>query len=401
MSSFQIVLFDDPLADQLLPLTYTRAVCELRVGILKIKEKWEIELESMASILTRSYLAPLYSSSSNTGEHLYINGSLLPTALLLKEMKFLDTDCVYCAGDVPLFIKTNEQFISREELFEAMQSANKKNIDIDVKLVQFPWHIFSYNGEQIVADIERLQLHPNAAAISDNHNIIIGEDKIYIEDGAKVQGAILNASNGPIYFGTDSEVMEGSTIRGPFALCAHSTVKMSAKIYGDTTVGPHSKVGGEITNSVILGYSNKGHDGFLGNSVLGEWCNLGADTNNSNLKNNYGEVSAWNYAADKFVNTGLQFCGLIMGDHSKSGINTMFNTGTVVGVSCNIFGGGFPRKFIPSFSWGGYAKLRTFQLDKAYEVAERMMARRSKNLTQEEKQVLKHIFELDGKHRKD
>ncbi len=212
-----------------------------------------------------------------------------------------------------------------------------------------------------------------------------------------MEAAVLNSSEGSIYIAKDAEIMEGSLIRGPFALCEHATLKMGAKIYGGTTIGPHSKVGGEVSNSVIQGFSNKGHDGFLGNSVIGEWCNLGADTNNSNLKNNYGEVSLWSYQTNKLEPTGLQFCGLIMGDHSKCGINTMFNTGTVVGVSVNIFGGGFQQKFIPSFSWGENA---TFQLEKAFDVAEKVMERRKITLSEVDKDILTAIFEQTKVFRK-
>jgi UDP-N-acetylglucosamine diphosphorylase/glucosamine-1-phosphate N-acetyltransferase len=228
----------------------------------------------------------------------------------------------------------------------------------------------------------------------------LGKENIFLEPGAKIECATLNASTGPIYIGKDAEIMEGALIRGPFALCEHATLKMGTKIYGPTTIGPHSKVGGEVNNSVIFGYSNKAHDGFLGNSVIGEWCNLGADTNNSNLKNNYIEVKLWDYASGRFIPTGLQFCGLIMGDHSKSGINTMFNTGTVVGVSANIFGSGFPRNYIPSFSWGGAQGYITYHIDKALEVASQVMKRRDIKLDEIEQDILKHIFEITASKRK-
>lgn len=216
-----------------------------------------------------------------------------------------------------------------------------------------------------------------------------------------VNCAILNATNGPIYIGKNAEVMEGSIIRGPFALCENATLKLGAKIYGPTTVGPHSKVGGEVNNSVIFGYSNKGHDGFLGNSVLGEWCNIGADSNTSNLKNNYAEVRLWDYETQGFAKTGMQFCGLMMGDHSKCGINTMFNTGTVVGVFANIFGSGFPRNFIPSYSWGGSSGFTTYLTKKAFEVAEVVMARRQEAFTEQDKSILEHIFQETKVFRKD
>jgi UDP-N-acetylglucosamine diphosphorylase/glucosamine-1-phosphate N-acetyltransferase len=230
-------------------------------------------------------------------------------------------------------------------------------------------------------------------------NILIGDHSVFLEEGAKVEASILNTTAGPIYIGKDAEVMEGSIIRGPFSLGEHSQVKMGAKIYGPTTIGPHSKVGGEVNNSVIIGYSNKGHDGFLGNSVLGEWCNLGADTNTSNLKNNYDEVRVWSYVTNNFSRTGLQFCGLIMGDHSKSGINTMFNTGTVVGVSANVFGGGFPRTFVPSYSWGGASGFIDYRIDKALEVAQRVMERRGLVLNEVEESILRTVYDLTKQYR--
>ena len=261
------------------------------------------------------------------------------------------------------------------------------------------WELFSKNGEALEADFNLITAGRKSLALSAT-NQVIGTENIFVEEGAKVECAILNASTGPIYIGKDSEIMEGSIVRGPFALCDHSMLKLGAKIYGPTTVGPHSRVGGEVNNSVIFGYSNKGHDGFLGNSVLGEWCNIGADSNNSNLKNNYAEVKLWNYEKERFVSTGLTFCGLIMGDHSKCGINTMFNTGTVVGVNANIFGSGFPRNFVPSFSWGGAAGFTTYKLKDAFEVASRVFERRHCAFDETEQRILTHVFELTEKYRK-
>jgi UDP-N-acetylglucosamine diphosphorylase/glucosamine-1-phosphate N-acetyltransferase len=231
--------------------------------------------------------------------------------------------------------------------------------------------------------------------LSETNRLLGSPELLFIEEGASVECSILNTKTGPIYVGKDAEVLEGCMLRGPLAMCEHSVTKMGTKIYGATTLGPHCKVGGEINNSVMFGYSNKGHDGFLGNSVIGEWCNLGADTNNSNLKNNYGIVKIWNYDTENYENTGLQFCGLFMGDHSKSGINTMFNTGTVVGVSANIYGAGFPEKFIPSFSWGGADGMMTYRAEEAIDAAERMMKRRNIELTYEDEQILRTVFEED------
>lgn len=235
--------------------------------------------------------------------------------------------------------------------------------------------------------------------MSSSNKLIGDENLLFIEEGATIEASILNTKTGAIYIGKDAEVMEGSAIRGPFALCEHATLKLNTKIYGATTIGPHCKVGGEVNNSVIFGYTNKAHDGFLGNSVIGEWCNLGADSNNSNLKNNYANVKLFNYATEKMEDTGLQFCGLMMGDHSKCGINTMFNTGTVVGIGANVFGAGFPKTHIPSFCWGGADSIETYQLDKMLETAQRVYDRRAKKMSLEEKQVLSYIFETTEKMR--
>jgi UDP-N-acetylglucosamine diphosphorylase/glucosamine-1-phosphate N-acetyltransferase len=265
--------------------------------------------------------------------------------------------------------------------------------------IENPWDIFSKNGDAIKSDFELVTKGRKSLALSSTNQVIAAEN-IFVEEGAVVECAILNASTGPIYIGKDAEIMEGSIVRGPFSLGEHSALKLGAKIYGPTTIGPHSKVGGEVNNSVIFGFSNKAHDGFLGNSVLGEWCNIGADSNNSNLKNNYAEVKLWNYNKERFVGTGLTFCGLIMGDHSKCGINTMFNTGTVVGVNANIFGSGFPRNFVASFSWGGAAGFTTYKLKDAFEVASKVFERRSMVFDETEQEILTHVFELTEKYRK-
>jgi UDP-N-acetylglucosamine diphosphorylase/glucosamine-1-phosphate N-acetyltransferase len=266
-------------------------------------------------------------------------------------------------------------------------------------LIDEVWKIFQHNGNQIRADFEILTAGRKSNPITDIHTRVYGAENIFIEEGVSLRAALLNAENGPIYLGKNSQVQEGALIKGPFALCEGSHVNMGAKVRGDTTVGPFSKIGGEVSNSVIFGYANKSHDGFLGNSVLGEWCNLGADTNTSNLKNNYENVKLWSYAKEGFKDTGLMFCGLMMGDHSKCGINTMFNTGTVVGVSANIFGDGYPRNFIPSFAWGGAAGFTTFQLNKALDTASKAMSRRSMVLDEQETSILKHVYETSSRFR--
>ncbi len=386
------ILFDGPSRNQLLPFTYTRPVADIRVGILTIREKWEKHLGSTTTTITEDYLSEKY-PMVEMEENVMINASYLPDYELVEMIKALEE---------------NQAIFNDEEVIAFFTKEAQEDIDLDtyeaieynqeILKIENTWDIFSKNGEAIHEDFEFLTKGRKSQPISGSNNII-GAENIFIEEGAKLEFATLNASAGPIYIGEDAEVMEGSIIRGPFALCEHATVKMGAKIYGPTTVGPHSKVGGEVSNSVLFGYSNKGHDGFLGNSVLGEWCNLGADTNNSNLKNNYAEVRLWSYETEGFARTGLQFCGLMMGDHSKCGINTMFNTGTVVGVCANIFGSGFPRNFVPSFSWGGSSGFTTYLTKKAFEVASVVMSRRDIDFTEEDKAILEHVFEDTKKWR--
>jgi UDP-N-acetylglucosamine diphosphorylase/glucosamine-1-phosphate N-acetyltransferase len=258
--------------------------------------------------------------------------------------------------------------------------------------------IFSMNGSELEKDFAAITKGRKSAPISAT-NTVMAPEKVFLEEGAIVECAVLNGSSGPIYIAKDAEIMEGSLVRGPFSLGEHSQLKLGAKIYGPTTIGPHCKVGGEVNNCVIFGYSNKAHDGFIGNSVIGEWCNLGADTNTSNLKNNYAEVKLWNYPAEKYLKTGMQFCGTIMGDHSKCGINTMFNTGTVIGVSANIFGAGYPRNFIPDFSWGGAQGFETFSIAKSFEVAKIVFSRRGLVFDEIEQDILVYVFNETQKFR--
>lgn len=386
------VLFDGAARNQLLPFTFTRPVADIRVGILTIREKWEKHLNSTTSTITEDYLSEKW-PMVEMEENVMINGAFLPTAELVEQIINLQPgEAIFHEEDVVAFFAYEDQDVD----FDTCTS-----IEMEGKpfTVQNTWDIFRLNGEAIVADFEQLTKDRKSQPISSTNQVIAPEN-VFLEEGARVECAIINASEGPVYIGADAEVMEGSIVRGPLALCDHATLKLGAKIYGPTTVGPHSKVGGEVNNSVIFGYSNKGHDGFLGNSVLGEWCNIGADTNTSNLKNNYAEVRLWDYASERFAPTGLQFCGLMMGDHSKCGINTMFNTGTVVGVSANIFGAGFPRNFIPSFSWGGSGGTTTYKTDKAFEVAEKVMDRRNIEFSEEEKAILEEVFEQTKKYRR-
>ncbi|MDA3868273.1 MAG: GlmU family protein [Salinivirgaceae bacterium] len=388
------IVFIDTSHTNLLPLTYTRPVSELRVGILTIAEKWAQRLNLPFSNITQPYLQAKFPHTPGE-DQLVLAGGLLPDEELLKTVQSLKMNEVLMRGETFIAARTGNDKFSLDSL------SNYKTIPYssDFSEVCYPWNIFSFNGQEIINDFELLTKGRKSAGI-DGTNRVAGKENVFIEDEATVRFATINAERGPVYIGTGAEIMENSVIRGPFAILPGGVVKMGAKIYGPTTIGPVCKVGGEVNNSVFQGYSNKGHDGFLGNSVIGEWCNLGADTNNSNLKNNYAEVRVWNYQKELFIQTGLQFCGLIMGDHSKCGINTMFNTGTVVGVSANIFGSGFPRNLVPSFSWGGAGGFAEFKMEKALEVVERVYDRRGKKLDQIEIDILTHIYEQTAKYRK-
>lgn len=386
------ILFDGPQRTGLLPLTFTRPVADIRIGILTIRQKWENYLGYTTTTLTEDYLEDKY-PMVEMQENIMIDASFIPTVALVKKVKELKKNqLILYKNETVCFFTTDNQEEFDFDLFE------KINFTDELLQIKNTWDIFRLNAKAIQLDFEALTYHRTSEKISKT-NQVLNPKNIFIEEGVKMEFATLNATDGPIYIGKDAEVMEGSLIRGPFALGNDSVVKMGAKIYGATTIGPYSKVGGEINNSVIFGYSNKAHDGFLGNSVLGEWCNLGADTNNSNLKNNYAEVKLWSYESERFEKTGLQFCGLIMGDHSKCGINTMFNTGTVVGVSANIYGSNFPRNFIPSFSWGGAAGFTTFQINKVHEVVKIVMSRRNLDYDETEQKILEKVFDLTQKYR--
>jgi UDP-N-acetylglucosamine diphosphorylase/glucosamine-1-phosphate N-acetyltransferase len=388
------ILFDGPSRNNLLPFTFTRPVADIRVGILTIREKWEAFLKTTTTTVTEDYLSDKY-PMVEMDENIMINASYLPNLELVEMVRDLtENQAIFSGEDVVAFFTKEAQDDINFDTYEAIELAD------DIIKIENTWDIFSKNGEAIQEDFALLTKENTSQPIPSSNNVIAPEN-IFIEEGAKLEFATLNASTGPIYIGKNAEIMEGAIIRGPLALCEGAGIKLGAKIYGPTTVGPFSKVGGEVNNSVIFGYSNKGHDGFLGNSVLGEWCNLGADTNNSNLKNNYAEVRLWDYQTQGFAKTGLQFCGLMMGDHSKCGINTMFNTGTVVGVSANIFGSGFPRNFVPSFSWGGHSGFTTYLTKKAFEVATVVMARRNVEFSDQDKAILEHVFEETKQYRRD
>ena len=386
------ILFDGPARTALLPFTYTRPVADIRIGILTIREKWEKYLGSTTTTLTEEYLSIRF-PMVELDENVMINASYLPNENLVEIISNLKSNQAIFKGDAVIAFFTND---SQDEVdFDQYEIIEFNG---DCLTVEHTWDIFAKNDAAIREDFALLTEGRSSQPIPKSVNVI-SPSTIFVEEGAKMDFVTLNASTGPIYIGKNAEIMEGSVIRGPFALCEEAQVKLATKVYGATTVGPHCRIGGEINNSVLFGYSNKGHDGFLGNSVLGEWCNIGADSNNSNMKNNYEEVKLWSFETESFAKTGLQFCGLMMGDHSKCGINTMFNTGTVVGVSANIFGSGFPRNFVPSFSWGGASGFVTYQTHKAFEVAKKAMIRRQVEFTDQDKAILEHVFELSKKWR--
>ena len=395
-----IILFDNHIREHLLPLTYTRPMSELRVGILSIREKWEKWLDAPAYHITQDYLAGKYGLDYSDVNYV-INGSVLPSPQLCALIRQMDNNEAYLQGDelivAKVGVKQLEKLIKDEEIEEL--------IGIDVQNTDFPkinrlWDIFRQNDQAIRDDFELLTKGRESAPLSESNRKIGDAYPIFIEEGAQVEGASLNCTEGPIYIGKNAVVMEGSLLRGSLAICENAIVKMGARIYGGTTIGPHCKVGGELVNSVLQSYSNKSHEGFLGNSVIGEWCNIGADTTTSNLKNNYEPIKVWSYPEQRFEQSNSQFCGLIMGDHAKTGISTMLNTGTVIGVAANVFGSGFPRTFIPSFSWGGASGYTTFKPEKAFQMIENMMERREVQFSPEERLIILRIFEETSKYRR-
>ncbi len=392
------ILFDENVVrTNLLPLTFTRPVSDIRIGILTIREKWERHLKSPTSSLTDAYLSDKF-PIVKMAENILINGSICPNDEIVAAIRKLKPNQTVVYNDTIIALH-----ITAEDL-DSAGDTSAEGIE-EIQILEAPvkinhtWEIFAKNEISLNDDFTLLTKGRKSQKLSET-NRVVGEENIFVEKGARVEFAILNGTTGPIYIGKDAEIMEGAVIRGPFALCEGAQVKMAAKIYGPTTIGPYCRVGGEVNNAVMFGFSNKAHDGFLGHSVIGEWCNLGADTNTSNLKNTYDNVRLWSYSKQTFVNTHLQFCGLIMGDHSKCAINTMFNTGTVVGVSANIFGSGFQRNFIPSFTWGGTAGHTNYSIKKAIEVAEIVFKRRRRNFDDTERNLLTSVYNITLKNKR-
>jgi UDP-N-acetylglucosamine diphosphorylase/glucosamine-1-phosphate N-acetyltransferase len=387
------ILFDSEARENLLPFAHTRPVADIRCGILTMRERWEHLLGATTGTLTQGYMQACYEHTQTASETIYINGAVMGNNQIAQQIAALSENEVLTKDGIVIAARMPYHEGDVHTLNEAIDQIKAVAYDGELVHLRNIWDIFSLNETAINNDWQLLTQNKKSAPIPEGI-VVNGKDNLFIEEGAVINaGTIINAKTGYVYVGKDAEILEGSLLRGPVAVCEHAVIKMGAKIYGATTIGPGCKVGGEINNVVFFANSNKSHDGYLGNAVIGEWCNLGADTNCSNLKNNYDVVKVWHEASQKEVNTGLTFCGLLMGDHSKCGINTMFNTGTVVGVSCNIYGGGFPDKNIPSFSWGGSEGFITYRFDKAMETANKMMGRRNKQLSSAEIAMYQHLFD--------
>jgi UDP-N-acetylglucosamine diphosphorylase/glucosamine-1-phosphate N-acetyltransferase len=395
MESSGIVFFDDNDWQKLLPLTYTRPMANCRIGILTIRAKWEQLLNKTSSFLTQDYLQEAFPVEVND-ENILIKGNLLPNPHLVSAIKSLRIDQGLYKDDTLLAIKTNRNIT---EAYGKASDSNRIDYVDQIQVIERPEDFFTKNKQELQNDFDLLTKNRTSASIHPS-NRVSSPENIFLEEGASIEHSILNADDGPIYIGKGAKILDGCMLRGGVALCEKAVLKMGAKIYGSTTIGPSSKLGGENKNVVIFGHSNKSHDGYLGNAVIGEWCNLGADTNASNLKNDYSEVKLWSYDSNSFRKTGTQFCGLIMADHSKTGINTMFNTGTVVGVCCNIFGAGYQKNFIPSFSWGGPMDYKIYKLEKALKVAALVLERRSLPFTDKDDKIFQTIFDTSAKYRK-
>lgn len=388
-----MILFDEPhLRNHLKPITLTRPMAELRLGITTIAEKWKYYFSQEVSYLTESYLSKKY-KATYTEQNLYINAAVLPTQALVDEIRILPDEVALVVGEDVIALKSKKKL----KFGFKTKDFQKTDCQSGVLMLRKLPHLFLFNAEQIQADFDRITSDRTSAAVTDPYTCIYGVDNIFIEEGVNIKAAILNAENGPIYIGKNAVIQEGSLIIGPAAIGENSMVAFGAKIRPNVTLGPVCRVGGEVGNSIFMGYSNKAHDGFLGNSVIGEWCNLGANTNNSNLKNDYKEVKLYDYQYGELVSSDELFCGTFMGDFTKAGISTMFNTGTVVGVSSNVFGAGFQDKFVPSFLWGGKAEgYEAYRFEKAIEVINATMARREKHLSAEEIEILKYIKETEA-----
>jgi len=396
-----IILFDSDARNHLLPLTATRPMGELRVGIMTLREKWERLLRGSASYITQEYLQEKYPIHIED-ENVIVNAGILPNEQLSRRIGELALNEALLFNGELVAARLNEaQF---EQLIDDEEVHSLQGVEVESSIPIVPinrlWELTLLAKKAIPDDFTLLTSGRKSQPVSATNRVVGPLENLFLEEGAKMECCILNTTDGPIYIGKNAEVMEGSILRGPVSVSAGAIVKMGAKIYGPTSIGPNCRVGGEVTRSILLGNSNKAHDGFLGDAVIGEWCNIGADTNNSNLKNNYGEVKLWDYETEHFELTGQQFVGLVMGDHARCGINTMFNTGTVVGVFANVFGAGFLRNFIPDFAWGGDGGgYRTYKFNEACDTAARVMERRQLPLTDLDKAIYYHVYDRTMKFR--
>ena len=410
-----LIFFDDPQTRaSLKPFTLTRPVADLRVGILTIAEKWPYYLSKDQSLVTSGFLTETYLSDkfklALQADNLLIDGAICPDAPLAAAIQQLPAGSVLKHNQRIMVARMNHDQLQSiadrlhgnffAQLTDILQEQTAQFTSVTYPAactqIRHNWDIFQQNGQQIEVDFARITSGRTSVGIQDPHTIVYRPENVFVEEGASLRAAVINAEGGPVYIGKHATVHESTVLIGPFAMLESAHVNIGSKMREATTIGPHCKVGGEVKNSIFYANSNKGHEGFIGNAVVGEWCNFGADTNCSNLKNNYKNVRIYDYGQKDYVSTGDLFCGLMMGDHSKCGINTMFNTGTVVGVSCNIFGAGYPSKFIPSFTWGGIQQEQVYQLDKALEVAENVLKRRKMPLKAEDTAILTYIFENRG-----
>ena len=394
-----LILFDDETREHLVPLTHTRPASLLRCGILTIQEKWEAYLEGKASFITSEYLTGKYPIVIHDDENLVINGTMFPNSRLIKLIRELKPNqALTSEGDLVAANIPGEEFDAIIDGTFGQEIAGYQLSETKVSQIRRNWDLLRYCKDELQCDFDLLTRQRTSQGL-DSTNTVTGGGDLFVEQGASVSCSIFNTHNGPVYIGKDVLIMEGCSIRGPVAICEGAVLKMGTKLYGPVVLGPYAKVGGEINHSIVMGYSNKSHDGYLGNSIIGEWCNLGAGTNVSNLKNNYSDVRMWNYVEQRFEDTGQQFLGIVMGDHTKCGINTMFNTGTVIGVSANVFGTGYPRNFIPSFAWGGPSAWQTFNLDKAIDLATLVMERRGISFSESDRAILGHIYQISAPYR--
>ena len=369
-----------------LPVSFTRPVSQLRCGILKINEKWEKQLGFHSVAMSEEYLNKKYFQDFE-GSTIIINSKVLPCEELIKSIKALSNKQILTANGTWLAIKSESGFSQ-----EIWKHSTPLMYNGELTFIEAWWDLYKYNGQEIENDFKLLTEGRETKPLSTSNNLIGPKNKVFIEEGAYIEGATLNTKTGSIYIGKNTEVMEGSVIRGGFSVLDNSKIKLGAKIYGPTSIGPKCRVGGEVKNSIIQGFSNKSHDGYLGNSVLGEWINLGADTNCSNLKNTFSNAKVWDYETNQLKNSQEMFIGCCIGDYSKTGINTMINTASVIGVNANVFGAGFPAKRVSSFTWGDN---EAYLFNKAWETNCNIALMEGEELEQADKLILKNIHEMD------